>query len=31
VYLPEGRVQSCLATVANTAGSLALTCQWEEV
>jgi glycine cleavage system transcriptional repressor len=31
VFLPEGSTRSCLATVANTAGSLALTCHWEEV
>jgi glycine cleavage system transcriptional repressor len=30
VNLPEGGARSCLATVANTAGSLALTCHWEE-
>jgi glycine cleavage system transcriptional repressor len=30
VFLPEGSAQSCLATVANTAGSLALSCQWEK-
>ena len=30
VFLPEGSTRSCLATVANTAGSLALTCHWEE-
>jgi glycine cleavage system transcriptional repressor len=31
VYLPEGSARACLATVANTAGSLALTCHWEEI
>ncbi len=31
VYLPEGTARSCLATVANTAGSLSLTCHWEEI
>lgn len=31
VYLPEGSAQTCLATVANTAGSLQLTCRWEEL
>lgn len=31
VYLPENNARSCLATVANTAGSLSLTCHWEEI
>ncbi|MGZ8410438.1 MAG: glycine cleavage system protein R [Hyphomicrobium sp.] len=29
VHIPEPSVASCLATVANTAGSLGLTCHWE--
>lgn len=31
VYIPEEHVRSCLATVANTAGGLGLSCEWEEV
>jgi glycine cleavage system transcriptional repressor len=31
VYLPEDTAPSCLATVANTAGSLGLSCRWEAV
>jgi glycine cleavage system transcriptional repressor len=30
VYIPSGKASSCLATVANTAAQLALTCWWEE-
>jgi len=30
VYIPAGKASSCLATVANTAAQLALTCWWEE-
>lgn len=30
VAIPERSTQSCLATVANTAGELGLTCHWEE-
>jgi glycine cleavage system transcriptional repressor len=31
VHIPAHAAASCLATVANTAGSLALTCHWEEM
>jgi glycine cleavage system transcriptional repressor len=31
VHIPAQAAASCLATVANTAGSLALTCHWEEM
>jgi glycine cleavage system transcriptional repressor len=31
VCLPEGSAATCLATVANTAGSLGLSCRWEAV
>ena len=31
VCLPEASADTCLATVANTAGSLGLTCHWEEI
>jgi glycine cleavage system transcriptional repressor len=30
VFIPEGKASTCLATVANTAAQLALTCWWEE-
>jgi glycine cleavage system transcriptional repressor len=30
VFIPAGKSSSCLATVANTAAQLALTCWWEE-
>ena len=30
VFIPEGKAATCLATVANTAAQLALTCWWEE-
>ena len=30
VYIPAGKSATCLATVANTAAQLALTCWWEE-
>ena len=30
VYIPAGKASTCLATVANTAAQLALTCWWEE-
>jgi hypothetical protein len=29
VHIPKPAAASCLATVANTAGSLGLTCHWE--
>lgn len=31
VYIPQEHVRSCLATVANTAGNLGLSCEWEEI
>jgi glycine cleavage system transcriptional repressor len=31
VHIPKPSVASCLATVANTAGSLGLTCHWESM
>lgn len=31
VYIPEENARSCLATVANTAGNLGLSCEWEGV
>jgi glycine cleavage system transcriptional repressor len=31
VYIPPESARSCLATVANTAGNLGLSCEWEEV
>jgi glycine cleavage system transcriptional repressor len=31
VYIPEENARSCLATVANTAGGLGLSCAWEEI
>jgi len=31
VYIPEENARSCLATVANTAGNLGLSCEWEQV
>ncbi|TVR82954.1 MAG: amino acid-binding protein [Rhodospirillales bacterium] len=31
VHIPEAAAETCLATVANTAGSLGLTCHWEAV
>ena len=30
VFIPPGKASTCLATVANTAAQLALTCWWEE-
>ncbi|HSY88641.1 MAG TPA: ACT domain-containing protein [Verrucomicrobiae bacterium] len=30
VFIPQGKASTCLATVANTAAQLALTCWWEE-
>jgi glycine cleavage system transcriptional repressor len=30
VFIPAGKAQTCLATVANTAAQIALTCRWEE-
>ncbi len=30
VFIPAGKASTCLATVANTAAQLALTCWWEE-
>ena len=30
VYIPAGKASTCLATVANTAAQLALTCWWDE-
>lgn len=30
VWIPDGAAESCLATVANTAGELGLNCQWFE-
>jgi glycine cleavage system transcriptional repressor len=30
VFIPPEKASSCLATVANTAAQLALTCWWEE-
>lgn len=29
VWIPDGAAESCLATVANTAGTLRLTCHWQ--
>lgn len=31
VWIPEAKVETCLATVANTAGELKLTCRWAVV
>ncbi len=31
VWIPEASVESCLATIANTAGGLGLECRWSEV
>ena len=31
LWIPEGKADSCLATVANTAGELTLSCHWEKV
>ena len=31
VWIPEASARSCLATVANTAGELGLSCHWEKV
>lgn len=31
VWIPETNVQSCLATITNTAGGLGLDCSWEDV
>jgi len=31
VWIPEERVKSCLATVANTAASLRMDCRWHEI
>jgi len=30
VFIPTGKAGTCLATVANTAAQLALTCRWEK-
>ncbi len=30
-YIPDESARSCLATIANTAGGLGLSCEWEEV
>ena len=30
VWLPPARARACLATLANTAGELRLSCDWEE-
>lgn len=31
VYIPDESARSCLATIANTAGGLGLSCEWEQV